>query len=247
MAAFGAGAAGILVLLRRKWLRPAILALLFFAIGLAEYAAYYRVTIEQAEMLDGKTLEITGTVLEYPDDYGSYCRLRIRVDEGPLCNKKAVAYDYDRILSETTPGQQIRFTAQARNAGTLYGKPYDNYYVNGWFYKFTIRGNVEILGARFDLRLLPVKMQHWLLNHIEMVFPADTQSFLKALMLGEKQEFYEDDALYVSMSRAGLMHVVAVSGAQYLLLGFYTIARKPVNWALFGHRPRRCTPKLRFT
>ena len=35
---------------------------------------------------------------------------------------------------------------------------------------------------------------------------------MAALMLGEKSEFYNNTALYTAMSRAGIMHVVAVSG-----------------------------------
>jgi hypothetical protein len=36
---------------------------------------------------------------------------------------------------------------------------------------------------------------------------------------------------------AGCMHIVAVSGVLYLFLGFVTIARKPVNWGLYGPCP----------
>ena len=208
----------ILALLRRKWLRPAVLALIFFALGLTEYAVYHRYTVERAEALEGETLEITGTLIEYPDVYDSYCRLRIRMDSGPLRSQKAIVYDYDKEFADAVPGLRLRFTGKLRSAGILYGKPYDNYYVNGYFCKLTIRGGAESLGNTSDLRLLPVKIRHKLLDHMESVFPRDTQAFLKALMLGDRQEFYNDDALYVAMSRAGLMHVVAVSGLHIAFL-----------------------------
>lgn len=35
---------------------------------------------------------------------------------------------------------------------------------------------------------------------------------MKSLLLGEKSDFYLDKSLYISMSRAGIMHVVAISG-----------------------------------
>ena len=45
--------------------------------------------------------------------------------------------------------------------------------------------------------------------------------FMKALLLGDKAEFYLDVPLYISMSRAGIMHVVAVSGLHIsFLIGF---------------------------
>lgn len=210
--------AAVLALLRRKWLRPAVLALIFFALGLTEYAVYHRFTVERAEALEGETLEITGTVIDYPDVYDSYCRLRIRMDSGPLRSQKAIVYDNDKELADAEPGLRLRFTGKLRSAGVLYGKPYDNYYVNGYFCKLTIREGAERLGEDFDVRLLPVRIGHRLLAHIESVFPPDIQPFLKALMLGDKEAFYDDDALYVSMSRAGLMHVVAVSGLHIAFL-----------------------------
>ena len=210
--------AAVLALLRRKWLRPMVLALIFFALGLAEYAVYARCTVEKAEKLEGEELTVSCTVLEYPDIYDGYCRLRVRVDSGPLRPLKAIVYDYDRELADAEPGLKLRFPTKVRSAGELYGKPYDNYYVNGYFCKLTIRGDAERLGENFDLRLLPVRIKHVLLSHIETVFPPDTQAFLKALMLGDKQAFYDDDALYTSMTRAGLMHVVAVSGLHIAFL-----------------------------
>ncbi len=35
---------------------------------------------------------------------------------------------------------------------------------------------------------------------------------MKSLLLGEKSDFYLDKSLYITMSRAGIMHVVAISG-----------------------------------
>ena len=208
----------VLALLRRKWLRPAVLALVCFALGLTEYAVYNRLTAIRAESMDGETLTVSATVVDYPDVYERYCRLRVRVDSGELRSRRAIVYDYDRQLADAAPGLRLRFTARVKSAGTLYGKPYDNYYINGWFYKLRIQGSAERLGTSADLRLLPVKIRHALCEHIETVFPAETQSFLRALMLGDKQKFYDDDALYVSMSRSGLMHVVAVSGLHIAFL-----------------------------
>ena len=208
----------ILALLRRNWLRPAAIALLFFALGLTEYDIYFRCTVGRAESLDGETVSVIGTVIEAPDVYESYCRLRVRVDEGELKHRKVIVYDYDKSLTDAEPGLRIAFTARVRSAGTLYGKPYDNYYVNGYYEKLTIRGEAERLETRTDLRLMPVKIRLALCRQIDRVFPAEARAFLKALMLGDKQEFYQDDALYVSMSRAGLMHVVAVSGLHIAFL-----------------------------
>ena len=57
-----------------------------------------------------------------------------------------------------------------------------------------------------------------LTERVETIFPEKTSAFFQALMLGEKSSLYEDDALYVAMSRAGVMHVVAVSGMHVAFL-----------------------------
>ncbi len=89
----------ILALLRRNWLRPAAIALLFFSLGLTEYDVYFRCTVGRAEGLDGKTVSVIGTVVDAPDVYDGYCRLRMRVDEGELKHRKVIVYDYDRALT----------------------------------------------------------------------------------------------------------------------------------------------------
>ena len=50
-----------------------------------------------------------------------------------------------------------------------------------------------------------------------------------------------------SLKTINLAELERRTGVQYLIFGFYRIARKPVNWALFGTRPRECRGLLRFT
>ena len=207
-----------LALLRRRWLRPAALALVFFAAGLLEYAAFCHLTLDRARIYAGETREITGVVLEYPDEYAGYCRLRVRTDTADMPRFKAIVYDNKKVFADTEPGQHIRFTAKISVADTLFGKPYDNYLINGYYWKMSIKGD-EALGAfSFTPQSIPVRLHRLLCERVDQVFPAESRAFLKALMLGDKQEFYEDDALYVTLSRAGLMHVAAVSGLHIAFL-----------------------------
>lgn len=207
-AVLGAG----IMLLHRKWLRPAVIALLFFALGLLEYSVYCRLTVDRARAYAGQTMEISGTVLDYPDKYESYTRLRIRVKSDGLPHFKAIVYDNKKRLSDAEPGDTVSFTAKISTADTLYGEPYDNYHVNGCFLRLSIKGDENLAAGGFSLRTLPVRLHHFLCGRVDKIFPADSRAFIKALMLGDKEDFYADDALYVTMSRSGLMHVAAVSG-----------------------------------
>ena len=211
-AALSAGLGAALLPLRRRWLKPAVIALLFFALGLAEFSVYRHLTVDRAPAYAGQTREIQGRLLDYPEDYGSYCRLHLRITSGDLPHFKAIAYDNHKAFADAEPGQVISFRAKITPADTIYGKPYDNYHTNGVFFKLSIKGEEAVLDPGFSFRSLPMRIHRFLCSRIEKIFPEDCRSFIKALMLGDKQDFYDDDALYIAMSRSGLMHVVAVSG-----------------------------------
>ena len=212
-----------LALSRRKWLRPAVIVLLFFAIGLLEYHLYTRLTLDRAKDYSGQTCEVQGTVLDYPDVYESYARLRIRITSDDLPRFKAIVYDNKKQLLDAKPGDHVSFTAKISTADTLYGKPYANYNINGIYLRLSIKGDEKLQSGSFTLCTIPVKLHHLLCKRVDTIFPVDCRAFIKALMLGEKDEFYADDALYVTMSRSGLMHVVAVSGLHIsFLVGLIT-------------------------
>ena len=207
-----------LLLPRRRWLRPLVIALVFFALGLAEFSVYSRLTAERAEAYVGQTREVTGVVLEYPDVNEGYCRLRVRLDAPELPKLKAIVYDNKKLFASARPGQRVSFTAKLSAADTLYGRPYDNYRVDGFFWKLSVKGDEKLTDGGFSLSALPVRLNKLLRDRADRVFPDSCRAFLKALMLGDKSDFYADDALYVAMSRSGLMHIAAVSGLHIAFL-----------------------------
>ena len=212
-----------LALTRRKWLRPAVIVLLFFALGLLEYSVYTRLTLERAQDYSGQTRDVRGTVLDYPDVYDSYARLRIRITSDGLPHFKAIVYDNQKQLLDAKPGDTVSFSAKINTADTLYGAPYANYNISGFYLRLSIKGDETLEGGRFSLRTLPVMLHHFLCERVDRIFLDDCRAFIKALMLGDREDFYADDALYVTMSRSGLMHVVAVSGLHIsFLVGLLT-------------------------
>ena len=236
-----------LMLLQRKWLRGLSLCLVFFGLGLAYFQCHYAGTVAKAELFDGGSYTVYGELTDYPKIHEGYCRLELRLLGEEQPKGKAVVYDYDFTGTQLAPGDRVRFTGRVRTADKLYGEDYDGYYSRGIYCKISALDAVTYCGPGAVWRYLPVKLNRLLAERISGLFPADSAAYMRALLLGEKSLLYEDEALALTMSRAGLMHTVAVSGVQYLLFGFYRIARKPVNWALFGARSSECREKLRFT
>ncbi len=212
-----------IALLRRRWLRPVVLALVFLATGLLEYQIYCRLTVDRAAALAGQTRPVSGVLLDYPEDFGSYCRLRLRLDTPDLPRLKAIAYDNHQSFAGLQPGQRVSFTAKLSPADTLYGEPYPNYQIDGYFLKLSIKGDEQAGETRFSPRSLPLRLHRFRCARVDSLFPDACRAFLKALMLGDKGDFYEDDALYVSMSRSGLMHVAAVSGLHIVFLTYFLV------------------------
>ena len=173
-----------LALTRRRWLRPVVIVLLFFSFGLLEYSVYSSLTIDRARKYSGQTRDVHGTVLDYPDIYDSYARLRIRITSEDLPHFKAIVYDNKKQLLDAKPGDTVSFTAKISTADTLYGRPYANYNIGGFYLRLSIKGGEELQSGSFTLRAIPVKLHHFLSERVEKTFPADCRAFIKALMLG---------------------------------------------------------------
>jgi len=211
-----AGALGlvglVLALLRRKWLKRITIILFSVALGFACFAVHSKNTLGKIEEFDGQIHKVEARILTYPDVYDDYCRLEVRITSSYLPNLKAYLYDNDRQLAHAKPGDTVSLEAKLSSADTLYGEEYKGYYSKGIYLKISSQGSISLERGRFDVFVLPQHISHWLSSRIEDIFPEDTAVFMRSLMLGDKTDFYGDESLYVSMSRAGLMHIVAVSG-----------------------------------
>ena len=237
----------LLFFTKQRWTRLFVLMLLGAAVGLGWFYVHDLRTLVPARMLEGSQRRFEATVLEYPSVYERYCRVTVRIENEDLPHLNALLYDGFLSTANMEPGDRVEFEARLSAATKRYNEQTDDYTAKDIYLKLNAVSITEVIipASRFDR--LTLRIQHALIRHIEQIFPGESTAFMKALLLGEKSDLYDREENYLHLSRAGNMHALAVSGVQYLLLGFYRIARKPVNWALFGHRTRRCTPKLRFT
>lgn len=220
----------VLLAVFRKRRVLAASALIFFALGLLCYFFHHRNTVEVAKQYSGETHSVTALILDYPEVYNDYCRLDVRVKSPYLPNFKAVLYDNEKQLTDVKPGDVVILLAKLSTADTIYGQKYDNYHSKGIYFKLNSKG-VAALHRVFDLRFLPQYISHGLSARIDRIFPDDTEVFMRSLLLGDKSDFYADEEMYVSLSKAGLMHIVAVSGMHIsflvgLLHGLFGRGRK---------------------
>lgn len=237
LAAIAAVFAAVLILLRRKWLRGLILTLVFFALGLLHFDHFYGITVVKAEMFTGQVCSIEAELVNYPEVYDSYCRLEVKLRGGELTGLKAIVYDNEKSCAGLQPGQCISLTGTVKPANTVYGESYDAYYSKDIYLKISAESKIEVSGGGPSIRYLPLRISHALSRHIHSIFPADVSGFMTALLLGDKSRLYNDEAMLLDMTRAGFMHVVAVSGMHVaflvgLLQFLFGSGRRTALWSI---------------
>lgn len=208
-----------LLLLRRKWLRAAVIVCFSAAFGLSCFALHARFTSDPAKELSGETCAFTAVVLDYPDVYEDYARAEVRLKTNGAPALRALLYDRGGSLTSVAPGDELSGTARLSATDQRYGRRYDAYQARDIYLLANTQEPLMLQrGGRLRLSTLLPRLNRLLTSRVEAIFPSDTSALFQALMLGEKGALYQDDALYVAMSRAGIMHIVAVSGMHVAFL-----------------------------
>ena len=204
-----------------KPVRVLRLALLGLGIGFLYFGAVYGLTVQRAHSLDGETADISVSVTEYPAVYSDYVRLEGKIISGSGKDLNAIIYDNTGLTASVIPGDRVSLSASLKTADVRYGSRYDAYNASGIFLTASGRTSPSITSGEGSLLTLPQRLQHYLSGLVDKLYSGSVASFMKSLMLGDRSDFYSDSSLSTSLSRAGVMHIVAVSGMHIsFLVGF---------------------------
>ena len=206
----------------------AFLCLLGAAVGFMVYAMHWNATLRYAERWDGTEQTALVRLMEAPTEGEYYTRLHVRRMETPRLDM--LLYDYSGDTPELKPGDLLKVSAKLRRADLRYGEQNNTYISKDIYLTGTLNGLEPTGITRHNLRTLAAACSSFISSYTEKLFPSDIAVFLRALMLGDKTDFYRDLPLYAHFRGAGLMHVVAVSGMHVaFLVGMIQL--------LFGVRP----------
>ncbi len=218
LAVFFAISGALLLLFRRKWLRGAELALFGLAVGFGVFIIKYNTVTLPCRALDGQTATIRAYLRDYPVDCESYYRVDVRLTGADLPRVNAILYVNDASLADGKPGQIIEAQAKLHTADIRYGEEYDRYNARDIFLtasaktaSFTGEKTIAVSTVASEIRALAVKQ-------IDKFYDTREAAFLKALILGDKSDLYEETELYNELSDAGIMHATAVSGMHVAFL-----------------------------
>lgn len=192
----------------------AILLIVSASLGLLSYGLHYKNTIYRISELDGKTQKVTAELTAYPEEHDYGGKVRVKLLDGRAKGLKAAVYDYDGALpDDAAPGDILIAELKLRSAALRYGEESDADISLGVYLNATLMGETELTRHDgFSLKYVPQELARILQAKISELFPDDSRVFMLALMIGNKDEYYEDDSVNTAMSIAGLSHVVAVSG-----------------------------------
>ena len=198
------------------------------ALGLLWFSLYSSLTVEKAHDLDGQTLPLAVVLTDYPRAGASFVSAEgILATEG-LPSLGIRIYDTTYSISDAEPGQLVYLTARLRSTDVRYGEPYEGDLASGIYLTGSGKGAATLGEKGYAVRMLPARARQIVLKQINRIFSEDDSSFVRSLLLGDKTELYRRPDLAVSMSRSGIMHIVAVSGMHIgFLVGFL--------WLVFGH------------
>ena len=202
------------------WKLAPVVILLGLSVGLIWYWIYHCVYLSAALELDGKTTQATIEVCDFSFEtgygiaadgkaswQGKIYRIRFYLDEGYYLS----------------PGDLV--SGEFRFRTTYDGLDAETYHRgDGIVFLAYQRGDVSITDSTVPWWYYPAShIRHALIDLISTVFPEDTESFARALLLGDDNDLtYEQETAF---RVSGIRHIVAVSGLHVsMLFGFVYLA-----------------------
>lgn len=208
-ALFGALFAVCLLALRGKARRRFALITAALTLSFVYNAAYVMLVQKPNQALAGSMETLTLEVCDYavPTDYGAKVEVRI-IDRGLRGN--AVYYGKENLLT-VKPGQRLTVSVYCNDAATVRETDITTFTSKGDFLLLYNRGEEAYSDAAGSaLRYLPQQLARRTKAVLAEIFPARTEPFMHAILLGDRSGFTEEDGEY--LSEAGIYHITAVSG-----------------------------------
>jgi len=197
----------------RKNLRLRIFIIfLSLSIGLLWSWAYTTLFIAPSWHFDEQTISVSSIVSDFPsrrEPRGYRVDVVVIVDDGPNIGARVFYFNETELL----PGDIIEFTATFRRTEDSYSdRQISSLSARGAFFTAFVSGDITVVEAGSGLRFLPRLAANAIAGMIEQIYPEDVSHFMQALLVGRRDALHSDNALGASLSAAGIIHIVSISG-----------------------------------
>ena len=195
-----------------------VLILSGLAAGFLWTAVYMAVFFQPARELDGQTVRMSATVADWPQEgtYGGYTVV-VSAETERGVNVTAILY-LDGQGEKLRPGDRIETIVHCTLGDrTFSGEEISYYTAKGIFLRGTAYGRLDVRRSdHVSPRYYPVWASKALKAGIDAAFPEDAAGFVRALVTGSRDNLTGE--FTTSLARAGLNHMVAVSGMHLAFL-----------------------------
>lgn len=203
------------------------------AAGILWFSGYAALRLGPARALAGREDWVEVQLADYPEetDYGARC-----LAEVPGLRGRALLYG-DRELLALEPGNRVGLTARYESAEAPGGEESSYFTSRGVFLRLYGQGEMEAeRGDAGKARYLPQRLAKWVRDAAAARYGQPERGLVTALLTGDRDGL--DEQARSDLTRAGLMHVTAVSGLHcgFLigLLGVLVFRRQRLT-ALLGY------------
>ncbi len=212
--------------------RPrAVLAAAGLALGLLWYSCYgFFFKAPAHAYISDEAIGYTMEVADFPTETSYGYSLTVRLQQNGKNGPKVRLYAGWEAM-ELSPGDVISASVRLSPSDQIHGDTVDYFDSKGIYLLGYTRGEVALLEkpALPPVRYWPQIVSKALKDVVLEVFPDDVSGYTVALLTGDKDLL--PTGLYAAFKRAGISHIVAVSGLHLtFLIGVFV--------ALFGKRNR---------
>lgn len=198
------------------------------------FQTYTQLFVQPLWKLDGWTMPVTATVLDYPEIYEDSIQAEISIDESM---SEKIYRDFKTSIylpeeyGDLKPGDRLFFACKFQQSGIYDGFDKKSYQASKGIYILASCSNTEKI-QRENAEKLPVwaypkKAARQIQQSAEKLYEEREGGFLLSLLLGDKSGMETED--YIALKKAGIVHITAVSGMHVgFLVGFLLL--------LFGRR-----------
>ena len=187
------------------------------AVGLIWTAIYTAIFFQPARELDGRTVRLSATVADWPQETDYGWSVLVRADTDTFVRLSAIFY-VDGQGADLCPGDRISTVAHCTLGDrTFAGEEITYYTAKGIFLRAQAYGRLDIQRpGRVPVWDWPAVLSRDLKQSIDGVFPEDVSPLIRGLVTGNRDSL--TDAFTSSLQRAGLSHTVSVSGMHLAFL-----------------------------
>jgi len=187
------------------------------AVGLIWTAVYTAIFFQPARELDGRTVRLSATVADWPQETDYGWSVLVRADTDTFVRLSAILY-VDEQGADLRPGDRLSTVAHCTLGDrTFAGEEITYYTAKGIFLRAQAYGRLDAQRpGRVPVWHWPAVLSRDLKQSIAAVFPEDVSPLIQGLVTGNRDSL--TDAFTSSLQRVGLSHTVSVSGMHLAFL-----------------------------